>query len=102
MSDEKHAFDNGSGMTDVMTVDEMIAEIQRLGRLCERYHAAVAPPQWQPIETAPKDKTLVLVYRPNSREQIAIRVVRDWCGRACCPIAEPTHWMPLPAPPETT
>lgn len=34
-ADDKHAFDNGSGMTEVMTVPEMIAEIQRLGQRCE-------------------------------------------------------------------
>ena len=56
--------------------------------------------EWQPIETAPKGTT-VLLYRPmmSPRDRIAIRDVRDWCGPSCCPSAEPTHWMPLPAPP---
>jgi hypothetical protein len=56
---------------------------------------------WQPIETAPKDRTGVLVYRPKMRgsDRIQIRVPSDWCGPTCCPHAEPTHWMPLPEPP---
>jgi hypothetical protein len=57
--------------------------------------------EWQPIETAPMDHTKVLVYRPKMRgsDRIQIRAVRDWCGAGCCPHADPTHWMPLPAPP---
>jgi hypothetical protein len=55
--------------------------------------------RWQPIESAPKDGTAVLVYRPRSREPIAIRSVRDWCGPNCCPSAAPKFWMPLPAAP---
>ncbi len=35
---EKHVFDNGSGMTETMTVPEMIAEIQRLGKRCEELY----------------------------------------------------------------
>lgn len=63
---------------------------------------------WQPIESAPKDGTEVLVFCPN-----------DWrilCGRYCsvyeglresawvdtveqCHDIKPTHWMPLPEAP---
>lgn len=43
--DETHAFDNGSGMTEVLTVPEMIAEIQRLGRRCEALVAASPAPE---------------------------------------------------------
>lgn len=56
---------------------------------------------WQDIETAPKDGTPVLVSIPE-----AILIVAEWysipngawhsAGRR---LAEPTHWMPLPAPP---
>lgn len=55
---------------------------------------------WQPIETAPKGCD-VLVYRPSlpTRDRIAVRRPADWCGPTCCPAAQPTHWMPLPAAP---
>lgn len=56
---------------------------------------------WQPIETAPKDGIVVLVYDPNSWFKDPINVdwyslnpdTFGWCGT-------PTHWMPLPAPPQ--
>jgi hypothetical protein len=61
---------------------------------------------WRTIESAPKDGTRVLVYRP--------RVVYDgitwmpeidkdrWSGSSWWEsrrIQQPTHWMPLPSPP---
>lgn len=79
---------------------------------------------WQPIETAPKDGTALLVMRniwPGTKTGRAedcnghnTYVAGYWSseneGRwMCymdqirdpeCPI-EPTHWMPLPQPPET-
>lgn len=67
---------------------------------------------WQPIETAPKDGTIFLVFNRGVRG----RHIHDvWCGTY---LAEkqglvaagqfdgaphlgwlPTHWMPLPDPP---
>ncbi|MDW9762194.1 DUF551 domain-containing protein [Sinorhizobium meliloti] len=62
---------------------------------------------WQPIETAPKDWTDVLLFVPN--------LDSDW--RNVCEgyydaenevwenpmfgAVDPTHWQPLPTPPET-
>ena len=80
---------------------------------------------WQPIKTAPRDGTAVLVMRdnwPGTKSGHAEKCTghntyvaefwdsegRDHTGRwVCymdsvheptCPV-EPTHWMPLPAPP---
>lgn len=60
---------------------------------------------WQPIETAPKDRTEILLYRDGV-------VYHGWWGkqssgrngwiheRGWFPTASlPTHWMPLPPPP---
>lgn len=81
---------------------------------------------WQPIETAPKDGTAVLVMRniwPGTKSGFAeacnghnTYVSEFWADEGdeggewmcymdmirepICPI-EPTHWMPLPAPPTT-
>lgn len=57
-------------------------------------------PTWQPIETAPRDGTEVLVYVPDYDSlTIAQRFgVGLWEG-ADGDYYYPTHWQPLPAPP---
>lgn len=81
---------------------------------------------WQPIETAPRDGSAILVHRdiwpgtPSGRSEECNNhntyVASWWANQrgdsgswVCymdmisdpeCPI-EPTHWMPLPAPPAT-
>ena len=63
-------------------------------------------PEWQPIETAPKDGTRILLCRvhPNPDIHIAISDGQwlethnghwDWVWPYIR--KEPTHWMPLPA-----
>jgi hypothetical protein len=62
------------------------------------------PPEWQPIETAPKDGTDVLVWWPDWMAQ-PIRVAnfevrhRCWVTGSGSSAQPPTHWMPLPQPP---
>jgi hypothetical protein len=68
---------------------------------------------WQPIETAPKDGTPILITRPTKfKVEEGWHVVRweddeDWwvChdGKFDTMLRgnEPTHWQPLPAPPAT-
>lgn len=58
---------------------------------------------WKPIETAPRDGTAVLVALPGVRP-----VYVSWrSGEWRYPFTvrrlkayQPTHWMPLPAPPK--
>ncbi len=72
------------------------------------------PSEWQPIETAPKDGTPVLLFAPDDVPQIVVGYAYKHSSRAdvfwiymdealanISPGgADPTHWMPLPTPPE--
>lgn len=65
---------------------------------------------WQPIETAPKDETEIILYFRGWHKAIT----GHWCHDAGMPIGGywysdwchtddddvPTHWMPLPSKPE--
>lgn len=59
----------------------------------------VAPPapRWQPIATAPRDGTRIIVAWANGAVESAQFWTRDgkWNGHSR---TNPTHWMPLPAP----
>lgn len=64
--------------------------------------------QWQPIKTAPKDGTVIIVYRPKFDGKYIPRVGTDiWgnfagtdCWGGSRSDTPPTHWMPLPEPPK--
>jgi hypothetical protein len=68
-----------------------------------------AASQWQPIDTAPMDGTEFLGYR-RGQMATAYRVPRDDCemwsfgdqsaAHEYWPDMRPTHWMPLPEPPQ--
>lgn len=79
--------------------------------------------EWQPIDTAPRDGTGILVFikHKNGCFDGVAPVYHSYCGngnetfnssdwRLCCSVAHPsrgysfnefdiTHWMPLPLPP---
>lgn len=68
---------------------------------------------WQPIATAPVE-TEVIVYDPDNKPSVftAIKLCGDWCASTedrDAPADDyfgdepknPTHWMPLPHPPQT-
>lgn len=78
--------------------------------------------EWQPIETASKDGEAVLLYKPDERmvgEYMLAGYWGSWPGQADSWIAcdgkplgyfskviekaqgYPTHWMPLPEPPNS-
>jgi len=58
---------------------------------------------WQPIETAPKDGTEILLTNGKyKRTGYWARRVEVWSMDAVVPLGAPTHWLALPAtqPPE--
>ncbi len=56
--------------------------------------------EWQPIETAPKDRNIIISGRyPNGRayvEECCWSYKGHWTARQFDP---PTYWMPMPDPP---
>jgi hypothetical protein len=56
--------------------------------------------EWLPIETAPRDGSAVLGFEKQGNHPGDWSVIR-WTGYEFegDRIGNPTHWMPLPAPP---
>jgi hypothetical protein len=70
-------------------------------------------PNWQPITTAPKDGTRVLIFEPGFHMPGCIHAISagtirvsywrkdtipmGWTGRE----RAPSHWLPLPPPPNS-
>lgn len=62
---------------------------------------------WQPIETAPKDGTEVIVFTPH--DGVISSSYKHGCWQKICIVNgrgvgrnDPTHWMPLPVAPEAS
>lgn len=68
--------------------------------------------QWQPIETAPKNTEILVfmddeiyeagLYTRDEKREEWLFPMADYHGCGCCSgnNDHPTHWMPLPQPPE--
>lgn len=75
--------------------------------LCDVCYWRTRAPQWQPIQTAPKDGT---VWAFNGEQGVMAWSEGDgwalwvWADALLSDVdpapAQPTHWQPLPAPPE--
>ena len=87
--------------------DEFIGLLQQVADLRRERDILRESMRWQPIETAPKHGSRVLIYRPGFNESMCVAWWRmtdgewqpvhgagDWRGS--------THWLPLPPPPEDT
>lgn len=94
--------------------------VQRIRALSEALQEAcherdgLLVPEWQPIETAPRDGTSVLLYAtvpPTDMLAMDGPVIMSgyfdsmddaWCSTLATffgPFVYPTNWMPLPTPP---
>lgn len=95
-----------------------IEAIKSALKIAENKELRAKAPQWQPIETAPKDGRNLWVW--DGKQQYVAWHGHDWnmdpdekkdpewlcgdgddfsCGYYYLP-CDPTHWMPLPTPPE--
>lgn len=75
----------------------------------QHFAAAImeAVPKWQPIESAPKNGTEVLLWHGRTAvgSYVVDSIMPEWRNRWVCLggyIADPTHWMPLPESPTVT
>ena len=61
----------------------------------------LAPYQWQPIETAPKDGEVILVSHIFNDQIYWVEAAKQKYGAWFRPtghaVHQPTHWMPLPS-----
>ena len=56
---------------------------------------------WQPIETAPrKGRDFILLLTPSRFPQVAYS--NTWWTSGFSVENKPTHWLPIPAPPQDT
>jgi hypothetical protein len=67
--------------------------------------------EWQPIETAPRDGQSLIVARFPYTGRFPPVMLTRWVRKRHLPgkvmgwrkvMWEPTHWMPLPAPPSSS
>jgi len=54
---------------------------------------------WQPIETAPRDGTELLLVDPTGRREVGFWSREGLRWSVFYAVAQPTHWMPLPEAP---
>lgn len=87
----------GDGRDHLESMVHQLPVVIRAEQLRELLAATQAPAvgaDWQPIKTAPKDRSIVLANATQVSQG-------QWAGRyfAWGYSANPTHWMPLPAAP---
>ena len=60
--------------------------------------------EWQPIETAPRDGTIILFSCDMRGVSLCClaetEIYTGWFNLSKLDNGSPTHWMPLPEPPE--
>lgn len=86
---------------------DMEAAWDFVGTYEDEIRAALSPPpdevmEWRPIETAPIAKNvLVAVGKKVTYAALYEGKKQGWWGYDGSPLkTQPTHWMPLPKPPE--
>ncbi len=119
---EWSSFDIGNGVSSFLTttgkgnvyqlgvreIPENAAAIVACFNLVRTYGKAVLGEGWRTMESAPRDGTLVLAHHPEWRRPYLCEWDAAWNnwwtegGHGHAPKPQPTHWMPLPIPPEPT
>ena len=90
---------------DIAYADKHAEKVESLlwGTARENERLRAAPPPWRPIETAPTDGTVVLVFAEERQGLPAFQCTAAYhedAGWCVDELREVTHWMPLPPPPQ--
>lgn len=91
-------FDEKQSLATCIDWIELRQKVTKLKARAEELDAALVGHGWQPITTAPGD-AFVLVYVPVYGVMKAVKAENGWLTMSGATI-QPTHWMPLPAPPQ--
>lgn len=91
------------GLTDETGDEALRKGLETIKALKAERDALLDARAWRPIETAPKDKSSILII--DSENFITIGEFSEKRGcfantEECWKIETPTHWMPLPEPPK--
>lgn len=81
--------------------EEALSTHDDLSALRAHDEKLLAPYQWQPIETAPKDGEVILVSHIFNDQIYWVEAAKQKHGAWFRPtghaVHQPTHWMPLPS-----
>lgn len=97
--DIKNVFDGGCNYV-------VYSEYESLRRENEKLKAKLEKAKWQPIDTAPKDGTVIDIWTTNRGRIVNVAWTLDdfdgtyYWGCENGGVYEPTHWMLLPDEPE--
>jgi hypothetical protein len=93
---------DGEPVSDFMMSHNEVRDIFDLKLRADKAEAALAsqPEGWQPIASAPKDRTPILVWDGFDMMVSAwMPELNDWYARYALCAEPPTHWRHLPPPP---
>ena len=82
---------------------DQIKKTDESGRDGPRCEQRLVLHDWQPIESAPRDGTYILIYLASVKNVIhahykGVALVDCWCKVIDPSVYLPTHWMPLSLP----
>lgn len=99
MNIDEMARECAEKITDDFSIYAEDEEIHRLEDIIKQALRSVMP-RWMPIETAPKDGTVILIMKDNTKIASACwsETLNDgsWSFTATFQTMKPTHWQPLP------
>ena len=97
MSFEEWYIQNKSKLYDYRLATEYVS-----GKKAAKEIYDSLQPQWLPIETAPKDKIVLVLYKDGHATSISSSAALEWVeekekyGLVVNDWEIPTYWMPLP------